>query len=239
MPASASLVCLATVTLSIAVALAPGVAGAEAPAAAVAVRQPPRDPVTLEVGLRLGGSYRLGDAPAFSVTGRGAPLLGVGLAVAPSTRFSIGLAYEHAGIGTEHGEGDLGVVDVGRSTDALWGTVRITLFHNDWISLGITLGPGLVWQSVVADVIAYGGAAFQPDVYRCNETGGPGLGLRGAVGVEVRPGGGFFFALDALLDELRLGDSPLGTCAPGAGSTALLGARGSFGYRFDVSRFVR
>src|ERR1700689_861707 len=73
-----------------------------------AVILPPRpDPVFLELGVRLGGGFRIGDAPSFPITSRTGFLLGVGVAVAPSPRFSVGLAYEHAELGTEHSDGDL------------------------------------------------------------------------------------------------------------------------------------
>ena len=52
-------------------------------------------------------------------------------------------------------------------------------------------------------------------------------------------GGGVFFNLDGVIDELCLSADPLGTCAPGAGSTALLGVRGGFTYKVDVTRYVR
>ena len=53
-----------------------------------------------------------------SVSSRTGFLIGVGVAVAPSPRFSVGLTYEHAELGSEHGAGDLGTVDVDRSLDA-------------------------------------------------------------------------------------------------------------------------
>jgi hypothetical protein len=181
----------------------------------------------------------VGDAPAFQVAGRTGVVMGLGLAVAPSPRYAIGLAYEHSDLGSEHGQGDLAVVDLTRSLDSLWATVRLTLFRVDRFALGLTLGPGLVWQHVSADVIVYGGTAGIPDVYRCAETGGVGLGLRAGLGAEVHLGGGFFFTADVVADELRLASDPLGACAPGAGSTAVLGGRAGFVHKFDVSRYLR
>ena len=195
--------------------------------------------MTAELGVRLGGAFRVGDAASFGIDSRTGAVVGVGLAVAPSSRYSIGLAYEHAGLGTEHSAGDLGVVDVGRTLDALWATLRLTLFRVDRFAFALTIGPGLVWQSVDANVITLGGGQVQPDPFRCSEMAGPGLGLRAGAGVEVQLGGGFFFQLDGTIDELRLSSDPLGTCAPGAGSTAQAGVRGAFVYRLDVSRYVR
>ena len=233
-------------SVAFAVGLGAAVAGAQpvprpvAPPDPVVVLPAPADPVTVDVGVRIGGAGRIGDAPAFSITNRGAFMLGVGVAVAPSPRISIGLAYEHSGLGSEHGAGDLGVVDVDRTTDSLWATLRLSLVRVDGFSLGVTLGPGLVWQSVDATGITYDGAtSWQPTPFRCTGTDSVGLGLRAGVGAEVALGSGFVLSVDATADELRLGDDAIGTCAPGAGSTALFGARAGLAYRFDVSRYLR
>jgi hypothetical protein len=245
MPASASPARFVAAACQLAVALAAGPADAD-PAPAVSpspgpvITQPTQPvPITLDVGVRLGGNARLGDAPASPITARGGAMLGIGVAVAPSPRFAVGLAYEHAAIGSEHGEGDLGVVDIDRALDSLWASIRLTLFRVDRFTFGVFIGPGLVWQTVDANVILYGGVAGRPDLFRCTDTGGPGLGLRAGLGAEANLGGGFYFTLDAVADELRLGSDPIGTCAPGTGSTALLGVRGALSYRFDVSRGMR
>jgi hypothetical protein len=237
MLASASSARLLASVCWVAAALATRAAGAE-PEPAIVL--PPRpEPITLDAGVRLGGNTRLGDAPALPISGRGGVMLGIGVAVAPTPRFAVGLAYEHSDIGSEHGEGDVGVIDVDRSLDSLWASVRLTVFRVDRFAFGVLIGPGLVWQHVDANAIVYGGVAGRPDLFRCTDTGGPGLGLRAGVGIEAHLGGGFHFTLDAVADELRLGSDPIGTCAPGAGSTALLGVRGTLAYRFDVSRVLR
>lgn len=230
--------------LLVAAALVPRTAGAQTtppatPPPAPIVLPRPAEPITLDLGVRLGGAARVGDAPAFSITGRSGVVMGLGVAVAPSPRYAIGLAYEHADLGSEHGEGDLATVDLTRSLDGLWASIRLNLFQNDRVAIGLLLGPGLVWQHVTADVILYGGTAGRPDVYRCSESGTVGLGLRAGLGAEVQLGGGFVLGVDAVADELRLGSDALGTCAPGAGSTALIGGRANLAYRFDVSRYLR
>ncbi len=214
------------------------VPGVPPPPEPVVLPSPP-DPVTLDVGVRLGGAFRSGSAPAFSVGTRTGFMMGAGVAIAPSPRFAIGVAYERSGLGSEHGQGDLGIVDVERSLDSLWATLRLSLVRFERVSIGVTLGPGLVWQHAQANVLLYGGTAGRPDVYTCADSGGPGLGLRAGVGAEVRLAGGFYFSLDATADELRLSSDPLGTCAPGAGSTALFGVRGGLSYRFDLTRNLR
>jgi len=204
----------------------------------------PAEPVNLDLGLRFGGAFRLGDAPNYPVSSRTGALFGVGVAVAPSPRFALGLAYEHAELGTERGEGTLGSIDVDRTTDALWASVRLTLFRLDPVALAVTLGPGLVWQSEDASLVALDPNFALPSASRCTASDGPSLGLRAGLGAEVHLGGGFFFNLDTVVDALRLsGDTlssdTLGTCALGAGSTTLVGVRGGFSYRLDVSRYTR
>jgi hypothetical protein len=209
------------------------------PASPAIVLPPPPEPILFDVGVRVGGSGRLGDSSSLPIASRGGATVAVGVAIAPSPRYAVGIAYEHGELGTEHGEGDAAILDLDRSMDSLWASVRVSLFRNDRFMLGVLLGPGLVWQHVHASAIVFGGTEGRPDTFACTETSGPGLGLRAGVGAEVKLGGGFFFSLDALIDELRLASDLLGTCAPGAGSTAVLGARAGFAYRFDVSRIVR
>jgi hypothetical protein len=204
---------------------------------------PPADPalapppIMAELGVRYGGAIRIGSAPSFEVGDRGGSMVGVGLAITPTRLFRIGLAYEHASLGSEHGAGDLGSVNLTRSLDSLWATLRLSLYRGDWLGLGVTLGPGLVWQSVGAAWTVPG--ETPASAYRCTETAGPGLGLRAGLGAEIRLGHGLFVSLDGVIDEMQLSSDPLGTCAPGAGSTAVFGVRAGFAYRLDVSRYVR
>ncbi len=245
MPDFASPARHAVAALSLAAGLAAsGVRAEPSPASSLPPEPPitlrPRpDPVLLELGVRLGGGFRLGDAPSFSVASRTGFVVGVGVAVVPSPRFSLGLWYEHSELGTEHGEGDLGTVDVDRSTDSLWAMLRLNLFRIDGFALALMLGPGLVWQHEDTNAFAFDGTDWRPDAFRCSATDGPGLGLRAGLGAELHLGGGFVLNLDGTADELRLSSDALGTCAPGAGSTAVIGVRGGLSYRLDVSRYVR
>jgi hypothetical protein len=234
------------VTLAVAGSLACGAAVAEPPP----LPEPPivqpshADPVTLDLGVRLGGSFRIGSAANYPVSSRTGALFGVGVAVAPSSRFAIGLAYEHGELGTEHAEGNLGTVDVDRSLNGVWATVRLTLFHIEPVALAITLGPGLVWQQEDASILALDPNFGPLSAYRCTAWDGPSLGLRAGLGAEIHLGGGFYFDLDTVIDELRLGggtlgSDALGTCALGPGSTTVAGVRGGFSYRLDVSRYTR
>ncbi len=194
--------------------------------------------------MRLGGSFRVGAAANYPVASSTGAQFGVSAAVAPSPRVAVGLAFEHGELGTEHAEGSLGTVDVDRSLNGLWATVRLTLLRIDPVTLAITLGPGLVWQQEDASIVALDTNFGPLRAYRCTAWDGPSLGLRAGLGADIHLGGRFYFNLDTVIDELRLsggtlGSDDLGTCALGAGSTTVAGVRGGFSYRLDVSRFAR
>jgi hypothetical protein len=245
MPAFALVARPAAAALVLAVGLVAGTARADPFPATPLVADPPvvlplrPDPILLELGVRLGGIVRIGDAPSFSIDSRTGYLLGVSALVALSPRFSLGLVYEHAELGSEQGAGAMGTVDIDRSLDSLWATLRLNLFRIDGFALAVVLGPGLVWQHEDVNAFAFDNTDWRPTAFQCTASDGPGLGLRAGLGAELHLGGGFVLNLDGTIDELRLSSDGLGTCAPGAGSTAVVGVRGGFSYRVDVSRYVR
>ncbi len=85
--------------LGLTIVLATASAGAEE-----ATRASPPEPVLIDLGLHLGGVYRLEDAPAFAITGRAGAVFGASAYVAPSRRYALGLGFEHVGLGGEHAE---------------------------------------------------------------------------------------------------------------------------------------
>jgi hypothetical protein len=209
----------------------------EAPASPPARVQTP--PVTFDLGLHLGGGARIGSAPTFPITDRGSAIFGASAAFAPSPLFTVGVAYEHSTLGDEHGSGGAGDVALARSMDAVWATLRLDLVHTDSVAFGALLGPGLAWQRVSASVIVLDAGGAGPSTFQCAGGGSTALGLRAGLGVEARLGEHAWFTADALADNLHLSSDPIGTCAPGAGSTTVLGLRVGFVVRFDVSRYTR
>ena len=75
---SRSPACFAAISVSFGLAtlLATVVAAATEPVP-VPARAPLPDPVLIDLGLHLGGVYRMGDAPAFPITGRTGAVFGV------------------------------------------------------------------------------------------------------------------------------------------------------------------
>jgi hypothetical protein len=241
MPARPHFLRLAAGLLALAAGLASPPAGALPPPSSVTepMGPPPKpDPITFDVGVRIGGAGRVGSSSSLPITNRGGEMFGVGVALAPSPRFSVGLSYEHSGLGSERGVGDVADVAVDRSLDALWATLRLGVLKLDGFDLGVTLGPGLAWQHASADVIVFDPTGA-PTTFRCSDSGSASLSLRLGLGVAARIAEHVWFTADATFDNLHLSSDPLGTCAPGAGSASLLGLRAGFAYRADVSRFTR
>jgi len=218
------------------VGLATASAAAEAPAP---TRATAPQPVLIDVGLHLGGVHRIGDAPAFPITGRAGVSFGVSADVSPSARYSIGLAFEHAGLGSERAEGDFGSVDVARDLNVLWAGLRVYLLHTETVSLGVLIGPGLAWQGVSANGLLTPGIGVLPSAFACAAGDSANLALRAGLGARFALGSGISFLADASVDNVRLTSEVLGDCAPGAGTVTLIGARVGFAYQFDVTSYVR
>jgi hypothetical protein len=198
----------------------------------------PPDPVRIDLGLHLGGVYRAGDAPAFPITDRAGASFGVSAFLAPSRRFSFGLAFEHAGLGGEKADGDLGSLTITRDLSLLWAGLRVHLISTDAVRIGILIGPGLAWQGVDARGFVTPGIA-PPSTYACSGGDTANLALRAGIGGRFLLGSGFSFLADASFDNVRLSSDVIGDCAPGAGTVSLIGARVGFGYELDVTSFVR
>ena len=222
-----------------------GIATLLASSAAVAADPPPArttappEPVRIDLGLHLGGVYRAGDSPSFPITGRGGASFGASAFVAPSRRFSFGLAFEHAGLGSEQAEGELGSLTITRDLSLLWAGLRVNMISTDALRFGVLLGPGLAWQGVRADGVLTPGIGVLPSVYSCAGGDSANLALRAGIGAQIALGSGFSFLADASFDSVRLTSDVIGDCAPGAGTVSLIGARVGFGYQLDVTSYVR
>ena len=206
-------------------------------AAVPAVRR--ADPINLDFGIRAGFGYRFSGTSSFPITGRFGSMVGAFVAVAPAPVYAVGLGYEHSALGREHGHGDVADVDLSRTLDVVWASVRAVLVRTESLKLVAQIAPGLAFQHVTADALVYqtGGAAPVP--FTCREGGGPGLGLRAGLGLEAPLTRALGVDLETVIDNLRLSSAPLGTCAPGAGTVSMVGLRLGFTYQLDVSRALR
>jgi len=150
-----------SVSFGLATLLATAVAAATEPATATA---PLPDPVLIDLGLHLGGVYRMGDAPAFPITGRTGAAFGVSAYAEPSRRYAFGLAFEHAGLGSEQAKGDFGSAEITRDVNVLWGGLRVHFVNTEVVTLSVLLGPGLAWQGVSANGLLTPSACCMPVV---------------------------------------------------------------------------
>jgi hypothetical protein len=199
----------------------------------------PPEPVRIDFGLHLGGVYRAGDAPAFPITDRAGVSFGVSAFLAPSRRFSFGLSFEHAGLGAEKAEGDLGSLTITRDLNLLWAGLRVHLINTDAVRIGIVIGPGLAWQGADVNGVITPGIGALPSAYACSGGDTANLALRAGLGARFMLGSGFSFLVDGSFDNVRLSSDVIGDCAPGAGTVTLIGARMGFGYELDITSFVR
>jgi hypothetical protein len=225
-----------SVSFGLATLLATAVAAATEP---VPVPAPLPDPVLIDLGLHLGGVYRMGDAPAFPITGRTGSAFGVSAYAEPSRRFAFGLGFEHAGLGSEHAEGDFGSAEITRDVNVLWGGLRAHFVSTEVVTLSVLLGPGLAWHGVSANGLLTPGIGKLPTTFSCSTGDSVNLALRAGLGARIALGSGVSFLADVSFDNLRLASEVIGDCAPGAGTVSLIGARLGFGYQFDVSSYVR
>lgn len=223
-------------SFGLATLLVAGVAAAEAPAPA---RTSPPAPVLIDLGLHLGGVYRTGDAPAFPITGRAGASYGVSAYVEPSRRYSLGLGFEHAGLGREQAAGDFGSAEITRDVTVLWGGLRVHFVQTEAVTLSVLLGPGLAWQGVSANGLLTPGIGKLPTTFSCSAGDSVNVALRAGLGARIALGSGFSLLADASFDNVRLGSEVIDGCAPGAGTVSLIGARVGFGYQLDVTSYVR
>jgi hypothetical protein len=198
------------------------------------------EPITVDLGLQLGPAFRLGEGASFPVTERIGPALAIGAFITPSRRFSLGLEYEHVGLGREQGgDGEPDLVDVSRDLDALWAGLRLHLVSTPRAWLSALIGTGLVWQHAAASGVLSQGIGRPLLTIQCSGSAAANIAFRAGLGAEVVIGSGFSFLADVLFDNIRLGSGPLDDCVPGAGTMSLFSTRIGVAYQFDVSRFVR
>ena len=197
------------------------------------------DPITLDFGLRAGFGDRFSGTSSFPITGRFGSMLGASIAVSPAPGYALGVGYEHSALGREHGTGDVADVELSRTLDVVWASVRAVLFHTEHLAFVAQVGPGLAFQRADAGVLVYPTASAAAAAFTCRQSGGPGLALRAGIGLEGRLTRALGVDLDAVIDNLRLSSAPLGDCAPGAGTVSMVGLRLGFTYRLDVSRALR
>ncbi len=201
------------------------------PIAARSPRKTSLDPFVL-----VGGAVRLGDAPLFNITQRFGGNFGVGFSYQYEP-FSVGLSYEHLGLGREDsGVGRFGVVHIDRSLDTIWGQLRMRLSGLTWGTPFLGIGVGATWQEArLGGVVLLDQGVGGARSFGCSATDSFNGALRFGGGVEIPLASTVSFVTDAAFDAYRLSSDILDYCAPGAGATSAFLLRAGLVYRYDLS----
>lgn len=204
---------------------------------AKAKKHPPEKTLGIEVDA--GTSARLDSAPPGSSSHESVNLTyGGGVWFAPARLYSLGLSFQHAGIGSDTSSPIGNTVSVARDLNTLWLGGRAYPLRNDKIGLYIQLNLGATWQHLDASGTVLTNQQMVATVhpFECSASQGPGFAIGGGVGGDIDLNSHLAFLANAGLSAHRLSSNPsdLGGCAPGSGSVAEFGARIGFMYRFDL-----
>ncbi|EYF02137.1 hypothetical protein [Chondromyces apiculatus] len=195
------------------------------------------EPITLEFDGRVGMAVRADDPPDLAPVDRVGLDLEAAAYLAPTPSFSLGLAFQHLGLGRERSAtSDLGTFEVSRDMNALWAALRLDFGAGGRAGMGIEIGPGLAWQSV--DLVGVTDLARGSTNFSCSGNDRPGLGLRAGLSGWVTAGSRFALTAGAGAEVLSLSSDVIDACATGAGSTVMLGLRFGVAYRLDVRPFI-
>jgi hypothetical protein len=198
-------------------------------------------PTTLDLGATVGVGTRLGDSAYYDVSSRAGVALGAFAWLAPAPNFSIGLMYQHLGLGHERGSfGSYGTVDIDRSAHLLWAGIRVYPLRSETGALYLEIAPGLLFQRASADgVSGNGGPNVSLVPLTCSASDSVDFGLRAGFGGELKIDSHVVANLGMTFDNLRLGSTPMGDCVNGSGTVTEFLVSAGFAYRIDVSRATR
>jgi len=198
-------------------------------------------PITLDLGLGFGVFHRLDEEQILTLDRDTGLAFGGGFMVNPNDWFGIGLSFDHASLGRATGElRDRGFVSVTRDLNTVWLDVRVRPLHLDDLSVFFSLGPGLAWQSANATALLNTGSLnVEPTEVSCEGSDSARLGLRSALGLELRVSGPFWLHLASGFEGASLTSDPLDNCLLGSGTTNAFTARAGFVGRIDLTDAMR
>lgn len=193
---------------------------------------------TLGIELEGGPNARL-DGKSSGITGSESVGLtyGVGVWYSPTRLWSLGLSYEHTGLGgsSTAPTGTGNTVSADRTLHSVWLAGRAYPWRTDSLGVYLALELGAAWQHVDAS----GESDTNPDVtapqpFACSATQGPGIAIGAGGGLDVDLDSHLAFLVQADVAENRLTSDQIGGCAQGSGSVSNLAARIGLMYRFAV-----
>lgn len=198
----------------------------------------PREPrkTNFNAFVLVGGAVRIDDAPLFNITRRVGGNFGIGFSYQIQP-ISIGLSYEYTNIGREDsGVGPYGFVQIDRSLDTLWASVKVRFSGPTWGTPFFGVAAGATWQDATMKGIALldrGSSGGTP--FGCTSSDSINFAFRAGGGVEFPLSPNVSLITDASFDAYRLSSDVIEFCAPGAGSTSSFLFRLGLTYRFDMA----
>jgi opacity protein-like surface antigen len=183
-----------------------------------------------------GGAVRIDDAPLFNITRRVGGNFGIGFTYQIQP-ISIGLSYEYTDLGREDsGVGPFGFVQIDRSIDTLWASVKVRFSGPTWGTPFFGVAVGGTWQdATMKGVVLLDRGASGSLPFSCTGSDSINLAFRAGGGVDFPLSPNVSLITDASFDVYRLSSDIIEFCAPGAGSTASFLFRVGLAYRFDLA----
>lgn len=182
-----------------------------------------------------GAAVRIDDAPLFNITRRVGGNFGIGFTYQIQP-VSIGLSYEYTNLGREDsGVGPFGFVQIDRSIDTLWASVKVRFSGPTWGTPYFGVAIGGTWQDATMKGVALLDGGTSGGVpFGCTSSDSINIAFRAGGGVAFPLSSNVSFITDASFDAYRLSSDVIQFCAPGAGSTSSFLLRIGLAYRFDM-----
>ena len=194
--------------------------------------EPPE--TTLAPEVRAGIKGRFGSSSGIDGAELAGLSYGLGAWLSPTRLYSLGLAWERGGLGSEHTGPSDNSLRVERSSDTLWLGGRAYPLRSDHLGLFVALRLGATWQHLDASGTRAGDGFGPGAVFSCSASDGPGFALGGGVGLTLDIDRQLAFVTEVEGSAHRLTSEVLDGCALGAGSVTAVGAHLGFAYRFDL-----
>ncbi len=161
--------------------------------------------------------------------------LSLGLWLALSSVWALGLEYEHAGLGRASSSSGVNTLSIEYDVDYGWLGARVFPYRSESVDLFLNLRVGLGWQSFDASgTRSQLPTTAEPAVFSCSARSGPGLGLGAGFGAAYRASRkvSIFTRVDGV-GRQQSGDVIDG-CATGAGDITSVNVGAGLMYVFDL-----
>ncbi len=184
----------------------------------------------------MGAWFRLGgDSTEFDSRNIFGIRYGVAAWYAPEDLYSVGLAFETAGLGGGQRAEGLDSIDIEYGVSTVWAGARAYPFRRGPLALFVLLRVGASFQRLDANGIrATSNITVPAETFQCSAGQGPGFALGGSVGVDVTLNEQIAFLGQVDAAAHRLSSDVIDGCARGVGSVSSLGFGLGLAYRFGI-----